>query len=232
MEVELAKNFDIEVAQRNPQGGPRTGRLHGHSLRVHVICKGETEPMYDWLVDYGDISAAFGPVMKRIDHRLLNDVLGMDAVTLGDVEDWIYKQLVPSIASLDRVRIHIRGDNAFVPVELAADGVLDLPGRLGFTFEAAHYLPNLPDDHKCKRMHGHSFRVEAGGYNLEELVPALEYLYGQLDHQCLNEIEGMKNATSEVLAHWIWQQLKTKSGNLQTVTVQETCTARCTYRGR
>ena len=29
-----------------------------------------------------------------------------------------------------------------------------------YTFEAAHRLPQVPQDHKCFRMHGHSFRVE------------------------------------------------------------------------
>jgi len=29
-----------------------------------------------------------------------------------------------------------------------------------FTFEAAHRLPNVPEGHKCARLHGHSFRVE------------------------------------------------------------------------
>ena len=32
--------------------------------------------------------------------------------------------------------------------------------RKTFQFEAAHKLPNVPADHKCARLHGHSFRVE------------------------------------------------------------------------
>jgi len=29
-----------------------------------------------------------------------------------------------------------------------------------FTLEAAHRLPNVPEGHKCARLHGHSFRIE------------------------------------------------------------------------
>ena len=28
-----------------------------------------------------------------------------------------------------------------------------------FRFEAAHFLPNVPEGHKCARLHGHSFRL-------------------------------------------------------------------------
>ena len=111
-----------------------------------------------------------------------------------------------------------------------------------FRFEAAHYLPNVPSDHKCARMHGHSFRVTVvveGGVD-----PALGWVmdYGvikeafdpielQLDHYCLNEIQGLENPTSEVLTKWIWGKLKPSLPQLFEVAVEETCTCRCVYRG-
>ena len=84
-----------------------------------------------------------------------------------------------------------------------------------FGFEAAHWLPSFPDDHKCRRMHGHSFRVDVvvegevpmeRGYLIDygEIGAALEPLRQQLDHRCLNEVEGLENPTSEMLSKWIW----------------------------
>ncbi len=118
-----------------------------------------------------------------------------------------------------------------------------MPVRLvkSFGFEAAHWLPTFPQGHKCRRMHGHSFRVEVvvegevdpeSGYLVDygEIAAAVEPLCKQLDHRCLNDIEGLENPTSEVLARWLWERLRPSLPMLAEVVVQETCTARCEYR--
>ncbi len=111
-----------------------------------------------------------------------------------------------------------------------------------FGFEAAHWLPTFPEGHKCRRMHGHSFRVEVTvegeldqqrGYLIDygDISEALEPLRNALDHRCLNEIEGLENPTSEMLAGWIWERLVRVLPLLSEVVVRETCTACCAYRG-
>jgi 6-pyruvoyltetrahydropterin/6-carboxytetrahydropterin synthase len=114
--------------------------------------------------------------------------------------------------------------------------------RKTFQFEAAHLLPYLPKTHKCRRLHGHSFKVEiavAGpchpklGWVMDyaEIGAAFQPLWQQLDHNYLNEIPGLKNPTSENLALWIWERLKPRLPLLTEVVVAETCTARCVYQG-
>ncbi|WP_030406556.1 6-carboxytetrahydropterin synthase QueD [Streptomyces albus] len=111
-----------------------------------------------------------------------------------------------------------------------------------FTFEAAHRLPNVPEGHKCARLHGHSYtvivHVEApvdpeSGWVMDfgDLKKAFKPLEAQLDHYYLNDIEGLENPTSEVLARWIWERLKPTLPDLSALTVRETCTSGCTYRG-
>ena len=111
-----------------------------------------------------------------------------------------------------------------------------------FTFEAAHLLPNVPNGHKCGRLHGHSFRVvvhvagpvDSGlGWvqDFAEIKKAFKPLYEQLDHHYLNEVPGLENPTSEVLAQWIWERLAPTIEGLTRVRVYETCTAGCEYRG-
>ena len=111
-----------------------------------------------------------------------------------------------------------------------------------FTFEAAHLLPNVPDDHKCRRLHGHSYRVRicvegeldpklAWVIDFADIAKAFEPLRLRLDHYYLNEIEGLENPTSEVLARWIWTRLQPELPGLSRVEVSETCTAGCVYRG-
>ena len=111
-----------------------------------------------------------------------------------------------------------------------------------FTFEAAHMLPNVPDGHKCKRLHGHSYRVRV--YVSGDLDPTLGWVLDfadireacepirlELDHYYLNDIEGLENPTSEVLARWIWQRLKPALPAMSKIEVGETCTSGCAYGG-
>ncbi len=111
-----------------------------------------------------------------------------------------------------------------------------------FQVEAAHHLPNVPAGHKCARLHGHSFRIEVhvagevgeqSGWVMDfaELKQAFQPLYDRLDHNYLNEIEGLENPSSENLARWIWQELQPVLPNVSKVIVQETCNAGCVYRG-
>jgi 6-pyruvoyltetrahydropterin/6-carboxytetrahydropterin synthase len=111
-----------------------------------------------------------------------------------------------------------------------------------FTFEAAHRLPNVPPGHKCARLHGHSYRVvvhiagpvdEGAGWvrDFADLSGAMRPVLDRLDHYYLNEIEGLENPTSEVLARWIWVQLQPTIPELDQIVVRETCTSGCVYRG-
>jgi 6-pyruvoyltetrahydropterin/6-carboxytetrahydropterin synthase len=111
-----------------------------------------------------------------------------------------------------------------------------------FRFEAAHWLPNVPEGHKCRRMHGHSFRGEVAvrgeidpqtGWVIDfaELRRAVDPIVLRLDHYLLNEIEGLENPTAERLAVWIWQQVAPALPSLFRITIEETCTSRCHYFG-
>ena len=111
-----------------------------------------------------------------------------------------------------------------------------------FTFEAAHRLPNLPDGHKCGRLHGHSFMVQVHisgdidpvtGWIMDfaDLKAAFKPIYNRLDHYYLNDIEGLENPTSEVLAKWIWNELKPALPQLSKIVIKETCTSGCVYQG-
>jgi 6-pyruvoyltetrahydropterin/6-carboxytetrahydropterin synthase len=111
-----------------------------------------------------------------------------------------------------------------------------------FTFEAAHRLPNVPAGHKCARLHGHSYRVEVHisgqvgpdtGWvtDFADIADAVRPVRDQLDHYYLNDIAGLANPTSEVLARWIWDALAAALP-LSAVVVRETCSSGCVYRGQ
>jgi 6-pyruvoyltetrahydropterin/6-carboxytetrahydropterin synthase len=111
-----------------------------------------------------------------------------------------------------------------------------------YRFEAAHRLPRVAPGHKCERLHGHSFKIEVmvqgpvdpdSGWFIDYgiLDELWEPLHAALDHRYLNEIEGLENPTSELLARWIWLRLKPTLPSLARITVHETCDARCEYEG-
>lgn len=111
-----------------------------------------------------------------------------------------------------------------------------------FSLEAAHRLPNVPEGHKCARLHGHSFQVEvyvAGpvgettGWVMDftDIKAAFQPIHDRLDHNYLNEVEGLENPTSENLAKWIWDRLQPTLIGLAKIVVRETCTSGCIYIG-
>lgn len=111
-----------------------------------------------------------------------------------------------------------------------------------FRFEAAHRLPNMPEGHKCARLHGHSFHLEV---HLEgrvdahtgmlvdyaDIKSAFKPLEDLLDHHYLNDVPGLENPTSENLVRWIWERLKPELPELSRLVLRETCTVGCVYDG-
>jgi 6-pyruvoyltetrahydropterin/6-carboxytetrahydropterin synthase len=111
-----------------------------------------------------------------------------------------------------------------------------------FRFEAAHFLPRVPPGHKCSRMHGHSYQLDVvieGAIDPElgwlidfaEIDEKVSPLVKKLDHHVLNEIDGLANPTSELLAVWLWERLVIALPGLAEVVISETPTSRCVYRG-
>jgi 6-pyruvoyltetrahydropterin/6-carboxytetrahydropterin synthase len=111
-----------------------------------------------------------------------------------------------------------------------------------FRFDAAHFLPMVPEGHKCRRLHGHGFEVEILvrgaldphlGWVIDyaDLGRAVREVLEPLDHAFLNAIPGLENPTSELLAVWIWERLKPLLPGLCRVTIFETPQSRCEYDG-
>ncbi len=112
-----------------------------------------------------------------------------------------------------------------------------------FTFEAAHRLPHVPPDHRCARLHGHSYRVliHVSGevdpksgmvMDFADIKSAFKPIIDEhLDHYYLNDVPGLENPTSENLTRWIWQRLSPALSQMNAVEVRETCTSGVIYRG-
>lgn len=115
-----------------------------------------------------------------------------------------------------------------------------------FGFEAAHFLPKFPEGHKCRRMHGHSFKIEVKvkgeikadtGILMDfgDIKAVVKPYVDMLDHQVINEIgeqkgiELLTNPTSENIGLWLFNELSPKLEGLHSIMVHETCTSRCEF---
>jgi len=117
------------------------------------------------------------------------------------------------------------------PCQVIETGGLMWTVTRDFAFEAAHSLPHLPEGHKCRQLHGHSYRVrvEACG-GLDERGFVVDYaeikavvapLVARLDHQNLNELFDFPT-TSEHLAAWLYREAKKRLPQLSRVVLHET----------
>jgi len=111
-----------------------------------------------------------------------------------------------------------------------------------FEFESAQSLPAFPPGHKCRQVHGHSFKLtvsvrgevdEKSGilYDHAVISKAMRPIVDQLDHAYLNDIPGLENPTIEVMSRWLWQKLAPQLPGLYELVLHETPRARCIYRG-
>lgn len=89
-----------------------------------------------------------------------------------------------------------------------------------FTFDAAHCLPLLPEGHKCRRMHGHTYGVDVQLcgvpdattgilIDFDDIARIWAPLHVALDHRVLNDVPGLECPTTENLVAWCLDRLAT-----------------------
>jgi 6-pyruvoyltetrahydropterin/6-carboxytetrahydropterin synthase len=213
-----------------PIGHPSRG-LHGHGFRVNLralLPEG-------WASFPGaeahELAERLRAVVAPLDKTLLNDLVEEP----GDVQlaRWICARAqVPSLLHLG-VR-----NSATSGVELDASGQAWVWRR--YVFQSAHRLPHVPLGHKCGRMHGHGFEAvvlarmgeaEASHLAADLLDEHWAPLHHALNYACLNELPGLENPTSEILARWIWDRLGSTLPGLASVKVYETASCGAHYDG-
>ena len=198
----------FEAARHLPEYG-----LHGHSFQLQVL-QASVSP-----------GTALAAELHALDYSALHQRLAQ--VHDAALARYLAEQLAPT-ASL-KLR-----SAPYCGVSIEQGRVLSWRR---FTFEAAHYLPNVPAGHQCGRMHGHSFSVvlwaELEAPNAaQQLAQHWQPLHTQLHRQCLNQLDGLPNPTSELLAQWLWQRLQPNLPQLRRVSVHETHSAGCHFDGQ
>jgi 6-pyruvoyltetrahydropterin/6-carboxytetrahydropterin synthase len=211
--------------------GHRSRHLHGHSFLARVRRVADADGTYTG-AEAEDLSRRLRAAIAPLDYSDLNRHLPVP--TDENLTRWVRQRLPET--GIDRVGVQSTRDQG---ADLDHTGQAHIWRR--FRFEAAHQMPNVPEGHKCGRMHGHGFEVivhanqDLKGSDMGVDFDRLEALWApfheELHLNCMNDIAGLENPTSERLSHWIWERLKPALPALSRVTVYETATAGCHYDG-
>lgn len=105
--MRIVKSIAFDAAHyldHDPAARPYA-RLHGHSFTMDVEIEGEPDPGTHWVVDFGDVADALEEIRAALDHRLLNEVEGLERPTLENICRWTATRLRPRFPGLVRVRV-------------------------------------------------------------------------------------------------------------------------------
>jgi 6-pyruvoyltetrahydropterin/6-carboxytetrahydropterin synthase len=107
MRTELVRDYRFEAAHRLPRvpAGHKCARVHGHSYCVSITVAGDADPQLGWLIDFAAIDEVVSPVVAQLDHRLLNDIDGLDNPTCELLAVWLWQRIAPRLAGLDAVAV-------------------------------------------------------------------------------------------------------------------------------
>jgi 6-pyruvoyltetrahydropterin/6-carboxytetrahydropterin synthase len=211
---------------------PSGGGLHGHSFLSTVGARAPGTGLPAWAPFPGGEADALREQLLAciapLDYQLLNDHL--DVPSDENLARWIGARLKQRGMQddIERLGVHSTRERG---VDIDALGVHQVWRR--YEFESAHRLPRVAPGHKCGRMHGHGFAVvlHAQAADPRSLDAVWAPLQRQLHHACLNDIAGLENPTSELLASWIWACVRPALPGLRCVTVFETATCGAHFDG-
>ena len=213
--------------------GHRSRRLHGHSF----LATARARLPAGWAsfpgAEVEDLGARLAQVVAPLDYESLN--AHVDVPTDENLARWIRARL--DVPGVEQIGIQ---STAHSGVDLDRNDHAHVWRR--YVFQAAHQLTGVPAGHKCGRMHGHGFEVilhadqDLGtrdlGVDYDHLDACWAPFHAQFHHGCLNDLPGLHNPTSEIIARWIWERLKPALPELSWVTVYETASCGAHYDGR
>lgn len=235
-------------AARQIDHEPPTGkfsRLHGHGFLASIFVDESAQPREVALgapvYRGGEMPAMLAEIERcagLLDYRRLNDIVSDPTDT--NVARWFgqHCQVPWDQRRVSSVALQSTPEQGVV-VGLTPETVHRSRIWRRYRFQAAHQLPHVAPGHKCGRMHGHGFEVvlavaaTPGHHSVtyETIDRAWSSVAPLLDRQCLNDVDGLDNPTSEILSAWLMNRLRPALPLLASVSVYETASCGATFDG-
>ena len=107
MRTRLERSYRFEAAHFLPKVPPghKCARMHGHSYLVEIAIEGEVDPERGWLMDFAEIDEHASPLVRMLDHQVLNEIAGLDNPTSEYLAKWWWGKLIPTLPALVEVVI-------------------------------------------------------------------------------------------------------------------------------
>jgi 6-pyruvoyltetrahydropterin/6-carboxytetrahydropterin synthase len=80
--------------------------MHGHTYKLRVVIEGEPDPKLGWLMDFKELKDVVSIVIDQLDHKLINDVKGLENPTAENITIWIWQQIRPLLSQLSRIELY------------------------------------------------------------------------------------------------------------------------------
>lgn len=106
--MRIFKQFTFDSAHflpHVPDGHP-CKRIHGHTYRLVLFIEGDLHPHLDWVMDFAEVKKTVEPVVKQLDHRLMNEVAGLENPTCEAIAKWLWMKIKPTLPALCKIELH------------------------------------------------------------------------------------------------------------------------------
>jgi 6-pyruvoyltetrahydropterin/6-carboxytetrahydropterin synthase len=113
----IGRIYRFESAHHLPllPEGHRCRNLHGHNYRIEVVVSGKLDPR-GFVMDFAEMDAAIMPMIKEVDHRLLNEIAGLENPTAEIIANWFFQR----IKGCESVRVY-ENDDCWAEVRVQND---------------------------------------------------------------------------------------------------------------
>lgn len=107
LHLEISKDFTFDAAHYfgHKDADHPFSRMHGHSFAGTVTLSGDPASDSGMVRDFWEVEAEINTLREKLDHRLLNEVEGLEHPSLEAIARWVFDRLDPVLPGLVAVEI-------------------------------------------------------------------------------------------------------------------------------
>lgn len=109
--MKIGKTYRFEAAHRLPELPPthKCHHMHGHNYKIQIEIGGTLDSR-GFILDFAELDDIVVPLIRQCDHKVLNDVPGLENPTAELIADWFLKRINGALDARCLVRIYENDD--------------------------------------------------------------------------------------------------------------------------